>query len=402
MSEPVGAPVLASASPAVTGDPSPGTAASSAASPAASSGPPAGMPDRRGDRRKTGRARWQGKLIGLGVSAVVLVLVMRKIDLGAATTVIAASDPTLVVLSCALILPIVYLTALRFLWIVPPGSLPGAFEALRLTLVANALNLLLPAKLGDFGKSFFLMKRGDVPVGVAVSAVVMERVYDLFGLLTLCLLGWLLGVARVDTVPTIVFVGLAGIWTLSVLMLSSERGATALCKGLARLLGKGRLSKLADIAAGWPELLRIMGRRRFLLALYSLGLWFLHLTQIWMFYVAVRADVPFVPALALSSLVLIAALLPFTFAGVGVRDAAFVFFFAAYAAPAISVAAATLCMSRVLIPPLAAVPFLISHGFLVAERRRSRLRYTRGADARDGAPGGPPSSTARADVPPSA
>jgi glycosyltransferase 2 family protein len=343
--------------------------------------PETGLPIERrtGDRRRRPKSRWQGKLIGVALSAVVLAFVYYKLDFSKATDVIAGADPMLVVLSCALILPLSALTALRFLWIVP-RALPGFVEALRLTLVASALNLVLPAKLGDLGKSFFLMKRGNLSIGVSVSAVVMERIYDLFGLLTICLLGLLLGVAKIVPVHPAVFFLFGAVWLVSVLMISSERGAMAVCNGIRRLVGHGRLSKLADIAAGWPELLRRLGPRRFWLAVFSLGFWLLHLTQVWLFYIAVRADVPFMPGLVLSSLVLITALIPLGFAGIGVRDMAFVFFFTPYVPAEVSLAAATLCLSRVIVPPLASIPFLFTHGLLVTERRRTRLQYSRKGD----------------------
>ena len=60
-------------------------------------------------------------------------------------------------------------------------------EAFRLTLVASALNVFLPAKAGDLVKSYFVATRSNTAAGVALSMAVYERLCDLFGLITCCL-----------------------------------------------------------------------------------------------------------------------------------------------------------------------------------------------------------------------
>jgi uncharacterized protein (TIRG00374 family) len=98
----------------------------------------------------------------------------------------------------------------------------------------------------------------------------------------------------------------------------------------------------------------------------SLFIWFLHLVQIWMFTVAIRWSVPFLANLALSPLAILAGLLPLTFAGVGTRDAALVFFYAKLAAPgqhpymteAAAAALGVLCTLRYVLPAILGLPFL--------------------------------------------
>ena len=69
------------------------------------------------------------------------------------------ADKTWLVISVGMILPITYLRAVRFYWVAPAGALPGTGEAFRLTLVASALNVVLPAKAGDLVKGYFVATR---------------------------------------------------------------------------------------------------------------------------------------------------------------------------------------------------------------------------------------------------
>ena len=58
-----------------------------------------------------------------------------------------------------MIVPITYLRGVRFYWVAPAGALPGIGEAFRLTLVASALNVFVPAKAGDLVKGYFVATR---------------------------------------------------------------------------------------------------------------------------------------------------------------------------------------------------------------------------------------------------
>jgi len=111
-------------------------------------------------------------------------------------------DKPWLIVSVGMIVPITLLRAIRFYQVAPPGSLPGIAEALRLTLVASAANVFMPAKSGDLIKSYFVTKSRGASAGVSVAMVVYERLCDLFGLITWCALGWLVARPVVAGVPS--------------------------------------------------------------------------------------------------------------------------------------------------------------------------------------------------------
>jgi uncharacterized protein (TIRG00374 family) len=90
----------------------------------------------------------------------------------------------------------------------------------------------------------------------------------------------------------------------------------------------------------------------------SVFLWSLHLLQIWFFILALRAWAPFLANLALSPLAILAGLLPLTFAGVGTRDAALIFFYKPFFSAPVAAALGLLCTSRYLLPAIGGLPFL--------------------------------------------
>src|SRR6185369_5697982 len=59
----------------------------------------------------------------------------------------------------------------------------------RLILVGDVLNMVLPSKMGDIAKAWFLSERGYLPGSLALSLAVFEKAYDILALLFWCVLG---------------------------------------------------------------------------------------------------------------------------------------------------------------------------------------------------------------------
>lgn len=303
------------------------------------------------------KRRWAG-LLSVAISATLLVLLYRSLDVAAVGRTLGAADTLWVAISILVILPITLLRALRFYWIAPPGAVPGVAEAFRLMLVSGALNVFIPAKAGDLSKSYFVARRSDTPAGVAIGMVVYERLCDVLGIVIWCVLGWALARPQVEALPPAFWGLLAIVGAVCALLVSSERLASLVPVLVGAVVRGGRLRKLRDLAAGWPDLLQTLrGRRRGIVG-FSVLLWLVHLFQIWLFTVALRVPVPFAVCASLAAVALMAGQLPLTFAGLGTRDLALVVLLAAYMPPESAAALGVLVSTRNLLPPLLGVPLM--------------------------------------------
>ena len=306
------------------------------------------------------RNKAAAKLISAVISLMILWFLYRRLDLRAIIEVLSTSSPLWLLISVGMIIPITMANALRFRWVSTNDHDSDRkfsyLDAFGMTVVSIAMNLFLPAKLGDLTKSHFINKAQKVPVGVAVSVIVFERLCDAFAISSWCLLAWLSGVAG-DKLNVVV-IPAVGLWCLSAGFLFTGNLASKLLTKLQTFrFFRGR-EKLQSLAQGWPDLHRGLGPRGKWIVLFSIALWLLHLTQIWMFTVAVGASVPFAAGLALSPVVLLCGLVPFTLGGIGPRDAAVIYLFAAYMAPEPAAAVGLMMISRSLVPSLAAIPFV--------------------------------------------
>lgn len=335
------------------------------------------------------------KLVSLAISLGLLALIYWKIDFRQLGPVFAGSHPWWMLASLAMVVPLTMLTARRFQQLAPPEARIGFGEANRLILSASVLNLILPSKMGDIAKAFFIPLRRSL----ALSLVVFEKACDMLSLLVWCVFGliWVrltggpaLAAFGSDLVFWLCALIVGGSLTLGVLLLGSQRFA-GFFFGLAAKFAPGKMKlKFGKLADSWREMHTYFWaskRRLFIVTGSSLFIWLLHLLQIWLFILALRAWCPFTANLALSALAILAGLLPLTFAGVGTRDAALVVlygsFFTTYfiglgrspeeakaAAQATGAALGLLCTARYLLPALGGIPFFQRYLTKVREERR--------------------------------
>ena len=307
------------------------------------------------------------KLIALALSLLLLAAIYYKIDPRRFLSVFRTCDFGYLALSLSLVIPLTLLTAWRLQILAPASTGLGFAECNRLILVASVLNLVLPSKMGDVAKAYF-MKNERVSSSLTLALVVFEKSADLLSLLFWCAFGlvlypvkdfafWLVTAAIVFGCCT----GLAVLFSAKVAGFFFSLGTTVI---------PGLTSKLKRLEASWRELQEFLHshpRRAAEVASLSIFLWFLHLVQIWLFILALRAFVPFTTNLGLAPLALLAGLLPLTFAGIGTRDAALIFLYRPYFDPPVAAALGLLCTARYFIPALA--------GLIPLPRYLGKLRH---------------------------
>lgn len=321
------------------------------------------------------------RLLSIVVSLLILVAIYWKIDLSTLIQVFQTSNGFWMSVSLAMVVPITLLTSWRLQQLMPTARLGERStlsfveaneqksvvanrltfaEANRLILVASSLNMVLPSKMGDIAKAYFLRDRGHLSGSLSLSLVIFEKACDLLSLLLWCSFGLLLYPQK-DWLFWLMTASV-GVGLLSGgLLLSSRAIAQSFFYTTLAIAPKKLQPKLANLQTAWREMHDYFWRDRaqlWLITATSIFIWFLHLLQIWLFILALNAWTPFVTNLALSPLAILAGLLPLTFAGVGTRDAALILFYQPYFSAATAAALGVLCTSRYLMPAIAGLPFL--------------------------------------------
>lgn len=299
------------------------------------------------------------RFVSIAISVAILLYIYTQIDFVNLLKVFQNCDRLILIVSLTMVIPITLVTSWRLQQLVPHHSL-GFLEANRLILGASVLNMVLPSKMGDIAKSYFMSERSKISGSLALSISIFEKACDLLSLLLWCVFGLLLYPAKDSLfwiMTTVVGLGLV----MGLLMLSSQSFADYFFAIAIKFAPQKLKLKLQKMQASWSQMHRYFWsdkQQLLVITSTSLFIWFLHLLQIWLFIVALKAIAPFLVSLALSPLSILAGLLPLTFAGIGTRDAAIIYFYQNYFNEATGAALGLLCTSRYFIPALIGLPFL--------------------------------------------
>ncbi|MDF0551905.1 lysylphosphatidylglycerol synthase transmembrane domain-containing protein [Kamptonema sp. UHCC 0994] len=300
------------------------------------------------------------RLISLIVSLLILAVIYWKIDFAGLIQVFQNCDRWWMAISLSMVIPLTMLTAWRLQQLMPAGGRLGFGEANRLILAASVLNMVLPSKMGDIAKAYFMKQRGHLDGSLSLSLVVFEKACDMLSLLLWCVFGLILYPQKDWLFWVMTAVVAFGLIT-GVMLLGSRKFAQIFFRIARKISPKKFRSKIEKFQLSWREMQQFFWQdRRQLLKITatSIVIWFGHLLQIWFFILALNAWTPFLANLALSPLAILAGLLPLTFAGVGTRDAALIAFYSPYFAAPTAAALGLLCTSRYLFPAIGGLPFL--------------------------------------------
>ena len=303
------------------------------------------------------------KIISLIVSFSLLAFIYWKIDFRGLLPLFQNCNFFWMVTSLSLVIPLTLFTAWRFKIMTPVTAALTLKDATQLTLAASVLNLVLPSKMGDLAKAYFLKDRGHLKGSLAFCLVVFEKACDMLSLLIWCILGLLL-YPKKDFVFVIMLILIAGSTFIGIGILSFKNWATFFFNFISKFRLKKLTDKIENLKISWEEMHHFFWQdlSRLLLVIFSsLFLWFLHLLQIWLFILALRAWVPFLTNLALSPLAILAGLFPLTFAGVGTRDGALIYFYQPYFNAHTAAALGLLCTARYLLPAIGGLPFFTKY-----------------------------------------
>lgn len=365
------------------------------------------------------------KFVSLLISLLILALMYWQLSKGGKLQhlgeIFRQCDPLWMAASLGMVVPLTLFTSRRLQQLMPGKGQLSFAEANRLILVASVLNLILPSKMGDIAKAYFMRDRGHLSGTLALSLVVFEKTCDMLSLLLWCVFGlaWVKlsggdamaafrlghlfehdGASSFFLAPgqqeTLFFWAAAlivgGSLALGLLLIGSPKFAHFFF-GFARRLAPKKMSvKLGKLDASWSEMHDYFWASKARLAkvtLMSVFIWFLHLLQIWLFILALRAWIDFTANLAISPLAILAGLLPLGLAGVGTRDGALILLYTPYLtkqlgdptrAVATAVALGLLCTARYVLPAIGGLPFVAGYLRRVKEYQAEDRRLEQSAE----------------------
>ncbi len=258
------------------------------------------------------------RLVKIAIACALVALLVATIDVSRVALAIARLQWMPLGVALALFVPQVVVSAVRWReWIAPLERITLA-ESVRQTLAASALNLVLPAKLGDLSKAAMLdVDESNQQANVrsrAMFRATAEKLTD------------------VAILASFIVAGVLGIASAGVVV------------GCVVLFVLARIARRREASS-----LKTMSEWMYLTA-WTIVLWSLHLAQLHLFLQAAGVVVPWETTATKMPIAIFAGLLPVSYCGIGTRDAALVAVFSDVAPAASMLVVGMLTALRYFIP----------------------------------------------------
>lgn len=299
--------------------------------------------------------RYVKLLLSFAVSVLFLFLIYRKIDFASLAGTLKAANWKYFLFYILLFIPQIAVATLRWQYILSKvNHYPVTyFHALQMVVGSYSANLVIPAKMGEMVRVFWVDKSKSRYKPLVL--VLFEKVWDLLAVYFIAYIA-LFFLIRGHSSYAILFryatlanvIGLIVVVGVFYFRTKSKKGAG------------GRLQKVLDA----PLELVVENRDKLLQVLvWSMLLWLIQLLQFYYMFLVFDIQLSLPLALAGGGLGVLAGALVVSIGGIGPRDAALIWFYAGIISKEILVSVGIISVFRIVVPALMGLPFFINLSF---------------------------------------
>ncbi|WP_207262085.1 lysylphosphatidylglycerol synthase transmembrane domain-containing protein [Desulfovibrio sp. Huiquan2017] len=297
------------------------------------------------------------KLISIAVSSALIFVVYNRLDIDSLVKLIGQTKPKYIGYFLLLMVPQLILASARWWWLA--RSLAGVrispSTAFGHVLGSYSANLIIPGKLGEFFRSFWL-ETDDRPLSVFL--VVFEKILDITAILIILEVALLiehpLSLSFIISAKGLVL----GATTLTLLFLVF---ILYYKKNLGRLVSFLLIKKLPTLNLQSFSEMKIDLLKGSVFLVSSIVLWLVQIFQFVLMFEMLGVSIPVDSVYAGSSLALLAGALPLTIGGIGSRDVALLWYFGSFIELEVLLGIGMLSLLRVVIPGMIGIPFFYKY-----------------------------------------
>lgn len=273
-------------------------------------------------------------LLRLVAAAAMTALLINYVSPEQIAVVVRAANIWLLLAFIPLLLLGMWLAALQLkIFTDCHGMNVGLLRILSINTATEFYNLFLPGFVSGGAIRWYRLSRDNQMRAQALAVIVMNRLLNLFFLLLLGVIGWLLEGNYAANRFAAVFLGICLLALTGSFLAFSNQWVVAAVR--RRLLDNGRawpfirdkLRKLIDAASEYRKI-SVSGHLQ--LCFYAIGWHLLILMSTYLFCLALDIDVAFSTLAWIRAIVTLAIMLPLTISGFGIREGGWIYFLGLY------------------------------------------------------------------------
>ncbi len=293
-------------------------------------------------------------MVPLVITVAIFVAIFLKIDKSEFLHNIENANLIWLLAALLVFIPATAVSAERWRLLVRKECDVTLWASIRLTLAASSFNVVIPSKLGDVSKAYFLRNKGSMNLKKGAAAVALEKALDVNALCILSIFG-IIVVGEFNEKTTTVFVICTGIVLASAMAYLIDFSKL---RFVEKVLSK-KIDLINDAYSYLSKTKRSSEMPR--ICVYSMVLWTTHLFQVYLFFLTLNMFLSPFLVFGLVPIGIFVGLIPITIAGMGTRDSAFLFLFADHYPASMIVGVGVLFALRYVVPALAGLLFLGHH-----------------------------------------
>jgi glycosyltransferase 2 family protein len=288
-----------------------------------------------GRRKRHVLLNWKA-LLGIAISALLLYLTFRRMDLTEVWLNLRGVDVPLFLLSAVAATSVFWIRAWRWRGILEPVAIVPFRSRFAAVTIGFMGNNLLPARIGEFLRAYSLSRMEPVPIVASFASLVIERLFD--GVIVIALLFIAMSLPGFPTVAVGAGMAYAGyaraaavVVAMVILLLLGlvfmPVRAVALVERIVVVFPRSIRRPIVDACEAFLTGVAILRNPILLIRAtgWSIALWVVNAVGFWIAFQAFGLDLPFTAALFFQSAIALAVSVPSGPAFVGVYHGAAVF-----------------------------------------------------------------------------
>jgi len=273
------------------------------------------------------------KYAGLAIKLLGIILfayILSTVDLGHLYSIYSGSSPVYLLL-LTLALAVVVLLSRALKWTVllkAQGIRLHYLESLRLLCVTGLVSSILPGRLGEVIRIYYIKKKGS-SLGASAVSVIIDRMQDTVVLLIFGLMGVVYFSAILGQAYLMVFM-IVGAFLVSVAFLSHRKLRAWAVSFVIRYLLPKKIRNWVEhhTCQFLSEISKVSLGTLILTSTMSLAIWCIPFAYFYLAAHMLDIGLSFIVVVMLTSIVTLVTALPISFSGVGTRDAVMLLIFA--------------------------------------------------------------------------
>lgn len=257
--------------------------------------------------------------ISISIAAAMIYLILNKVGFSNIPTYFKDIGWSFILATLALYIMDMFIRAFRWQAILRDSDVHvGLWHVFLAYNLGNSLNVIIPAKLGDVARSYYMKKKFDYGYSKTLPATFLDRVFDLLGVYILLFICSIYVLARVRMESWFYYTLFLGVFVLAALFIAFEYALRNRQKLQAIKNDKLRalLYNLIDVFSG-----SIKNKSKFAnLLLLSVLIWLCEGVITWLVFLAIHQTVNPVVAVFANMIANLTKVIPITPGGLGVFE----------------------------------------------------------------------------------